>query len=68
MTICEQPLRSGLCALNEGHRGKHTTRAFLCEGCGKWRAGTSHATHVVMVWGEVDDVFDFCFLCAEGLT
>lgn len=65
---CSEQMRNGTCQLNPGHRGKHTTQVFYCEGCGKYRRGTPAAvSRVVLGDGSIDDEFVFCFLCVvEG--
>jgi hypothetical protein len=65
---CTKTLRDGQCEMREGHRGRHSTVAFTCEACGKTRRGTPHGTQVAMAWGEVDDVFFFCFMCCVVAT
>ena len=63
--VCGQPVRGGgECSLDSGHRGHHSTVVFVCEGCGKTRRGQPHATELIIVFGEIDDRFEFCFLCS----
>lgn len=67
-STCDEPLRTGACTLRVGHRGRHATVSFCCEACGKTRRGTPTTTQIVRFGEEIDDVFDFCFLCASNLT
>lgn len=64
--LCERKLRGGdLCHMDKGHRGRCSSVTFECETCGKIRRGRPHATEVVRLGdGTVDDVFEFCFMCA----
>ena len=63
MNECGFTLRSGSCRLNPGHRGRHTTAVFYCDGCGKARRGRPAIAANVWVSGEIDDTFQFCFPC-----
>ncbi len=53
------------CKLEAGHKSKHTTVTFTCEICSTPRAGRPFKTETVIVFGEVDDVFHFCFPCVK---
>ena len=62
-------MRGGRCELPAGHRGRHTTVTFVCDGCGNTRRGTPAETSEVRLGdGSVDDVFVFCFPCAKAPT
>lgn len=37
---------------------------FVCDGCGKERRSVA-ARQEVVIFGEVDDTFQFCFLCVK---
>jgi hypothetical protein len=50
----------GLCELNAGHRGYHSTVTFACDGCGKRRRGRPHR---YARDGEYERGLAFCFLC-----
>lgn len=67
--LCNHVMQTGeTCQLESGHKSKrHTSVTYVCEICGKIRAGAPFRTETVMYYGEVDDVFHFCFLCAKGL-
>lgn len=54
---CEHDLRDGPCDLTPGHRGRHSTVAFECDGCGRRRRGQPFVRHEEAGW--------FCFLCVE---
>ena len=34
------PLSTGLCTMDKGHNGRHTTVSFWCDVCGKMRRGS----------------------------
>lgn len=51
---CQHQLRDGQCAMDDGHRGRHTTVAFFCDGCGKMRRGSPVAQ---------DEHVTICFMC-----
>lgn len=51
---CGHPMRDGPCKMDEGHRGRHTTVAFYCDGCGKMRRGQPVAA---------DADVAICFFC-----
>ncbi len=60
---CSRPMRTGKCALDSDHRGRHSTVAFYCEVCGKHRRGSM--PHVVVgVMHDEDEAFQVCFMCA----
>lgn len=60
---CGRPMRDGPCALDRNHRGRCTTIAFDCDGCGVRRR--SQPTSVARnPWdGEVEA--QFCFMCTK---
>jgi hypothetical protein len=63
---CKAPVRGGgECQLAPGHTGYHSTVTFICEGCGVPRRGQPYRRYIVMVGGEQDDVFEFCFFCVK---
>lgn len=37
---------------------------MVCESCGR-EMRSAYRTHEVVVCGEVDDVFNYCFLCVK---
>lgn len=55
----------GSCSMEEGHKGYHAHCAYSCDGCGKIRRGQPHKTYQQMVWGELEDALQFCFLCSD---
>lgn len=63
---CGEVLRTGACLMDMGHRGRHSTVVFWCDGCSKTRRG--HAVGQDRnVWdGEVEA--EFCFMCMRGLS
>lgn len=54
--ICLSAMRDGPCRLDKGHRGRCSTVAFYCDGCGKRRRGAPRSAN--------EDVA-FCFLCVD---
>jgi hypothetical protein len=56
--LCARPMRGGTCNLEAGHRGRHTTVAWSCDGCGKLRRGSPTVRDPEGGW--------FCFLCAPA--
>lgn len=47
------------------HRGRCASVTFDCDGCGKTRRGSPSARRsIVLGDGTVDEVFEFCFMCA----
>lgn len=46
----------GLCTLDYGHRGRHTTVSFYCDGCHKTRRGQPAQRHEDAV---------FCWMCVN---
>ena len=54
---CDHVMRDGKCNLDDGHRGRHTTQGWHCDGCGKMRRGTPSASH--------PEAGEFCFMCIE---
>jgi hypothetical protein len=59
---CNRPMRDGACQMRPAHRGRHSTVTFDCDGCGATRRGQGRKYDVI-VGGEVDDQFEFCFMC-----
>ena len=58
---CNHELRGGgLCQLDAGHRGRHSSVFFLCDGCGKRRRGQPHQH--LGTWDD-DSGLVFCFMC-----
>ena len=67
MSACGHSIRGypgETCKLRPGHRGHHSCVVFECDGCGRTLRGRPHVRENVMAYGEVDDTFQFCFLCA----
>ena len=60
---CNEMMRTGTCALDPGHRGRHASVVFYCEVCGKHRRGAEPHT-VVGVMHDEDEAFNVCFMCA----
>jgi hypothetical protein len=62
---CQHIMRGteDLCALDEGHKGRHSGTAWTCDGCGRKLRGTPTASAPD---GPEPDCgwMDFCFLCA----
>lgn len=54
---CLHTMRDGLCLMDLGHRGRHTTVVFYCDSCGKTRRGSPYRSN--------EDA-DFCFMCLEA--
>lgn len=61
--LCGRPLRTGPCQMDEGHRGRHTTVAFYCDGCGKARRSQPVA-HARNPWDGTAEA-SFCFMCVK---
>lgn len=61
----DRPLRGGgLCRLNQGHKGRCSSRTFLCDGCGRILRGSPAAT--TPGGGDPEDgTLEYCFLCVE---
>jgi len=53
-----QRVQHGRCLLEPGHRGRHATIVFYCDGCGRTRRGEPHVH---------DEDVSFCFMCARGI-
>lgn len=53
-TTCLHELRSGPCTMDKGHRGRHTTVSFGCDGCGKSRRGHPYRSNEEVA---------MCFMC-----
>lgn len=64
---CCKPMRGGsICLLDKDHKSKrHSSSVYYCEACGKARPNPPYKTQQVIVYGEVDDIFHFCFMCVE---
>lgn len=61
-------MRDGFCEVESGHRGRCSTVAFYCDGCGRQCRGQPHATHQdLQSDGNYEPVADFCFMCTRGL-
>lgn len=54
----------GTCKLKVGHRGCHSSVVFTCDTCGRTLRGSPYVQEDVYAYGERDDTFAFCFLCA----
>jgi hypothetical protein len=55
-------MRGGTCRLDEGHRGRHATVVFYCDGCGRYR----RSRPVAQLRNHYDGTVEaqFCFMCA----
>lgn len=63
MILCEKPMRDGPCNMPADHRGRHTTRAWECDGCGKYRRSQPNPVYDF----RADEVVGtFCFMCVGG--
>lgn len=60
--LCSKPLRDGPCQMDSGHKGRCSTVAFYCDGCGNMRRGHPHAQGA-----GPDGVAeaDFCWFCCN---
>lgn len=57
LKLCGFPVRGGgVCSLDEGHRGLHTSRTYVCDSCGKRRRGAPAFT-------DNEEGLGVCFLC-----
>jgi hypothetical protein len=54
---CDHPMRGGLCNMDAGHKGRHSTVAWRCDGCGETRRSYPSAWH--------PEAGRFCFMCVE---
>jgi hypothetical protein len=54
---CGHVMRTGTCNMDAGHRGRHTTVAWLCDGCSKMRRGVPAASD--------PEAGSFCFMCIK---
>lgn len=63
---CAHPMRDGRCTMDPGHRGRHTTVSFVCDGCDKARRGQP-AAYALNQWDGVAEA-SFCFMCVRRLT
>lgn len=54
--VCGLKMRTGWCNMEPGHRGRHTTVAWSCDGCGKTRRSQPSSSH--------PDAGTYCFMCA----
>lgn len=64
---CGEPVRGypgETCKLDAGHRGYHSCVVFTCDTCGRTLRGSPYVQEDVYAYGERDDTFAFCFLCA----
>lgn len=50
----------GFCLLAKGHKGRHSTVVFSCDGCGRTLRGQPAQTHY-------DEGVQFCYLCSRGV-
>ena len=65
-TCCKAMRGNSICLLDKGHKSKrHSSSVYECELCGKARPNPPYKTQTVIIHGEVDDIFQFCFLCAK---
>lgn len=53
-TTCLHELRSGYCTMDKGHKGRHSTVTFGCDGCGKTRRGQPYRSNEEVA---------MCFMC-----
>lgn len=60
---CLQKMRTGMCLMDIGHRGRHTTVTFYCDGCGKTCRGQVYR-YAYDSNGDPDVAF--CWFCCEG--
>lgn len=56
---CLHKLTTGLCQMDAGHRGRHATKVFWCDGCGHSRRGSPISYR--------DPDVDICFMCSRGI-
>ena len=52
---CGQKMQTGTCNMQPGHKGRHTTVAWECDGCGKSQRSHPEYRHPEAGW--------YCFLC-----
>jgi hypothetical protein len=50
----------GFCLLDKGHKGRHSTVVFGCDGCGRTLRGEPAVVHN-------EQGVQFCYLCSRGL-
>lgn len=50
----------GFCLLDAGHKGRHSTTVFSCDGCGRTLRGRPAREHY-------DEGVSFCYLCDRGV-
>lgn len=61
--ICGQLLRGGrFCTMDHGHRGRHASVTYVCDGCGVTRRS---AVQAYGRDGEYEYGMRFCFMCAS---
>lgn len=60
---CLREMRTGLCLMDKGHRGRCSTVVFWCDGCGKSRRGMPHAEVRNNFDGTVE--VELCFMCTR---
>lgn len=58
---CLRPMRTGVCLMSKGHRGRCSTVVFYCDACGKTRRGHAHI-EVYNAYDECVEV-EICFMC-----
>ena len=64
--LCERPMRRyGSCQLDAGHRGRCSTVAHYCDGCGKRRRSAPESVARNQWDGEVEA--QFCWFCVRVL-
>lgn len=63
---CEASVKGGgNCILDKEHKGYHSTVGFVCEICSKTYRGQPYRQEQVIIFGEVDDTFSYCFPCVK---
>lgn len=61
-----RPMLGGtFCMLDDGHKGRCSSVAFYCDGCGKRRRSRPASTMVNPADGVVEG--EFCFMCVSVL-
>lgn len=60
--VCGHRMRGGMrCNMDPDHRGRHSSVAWVCDGCGRRRRS---AVHSHAPDGEYPMGLHFCFMCA----
>jgi hypothetical protein len=57
LELCGKPMRDGNCNMEVGHRGRHSTVAWRCDGCDKTRTSRPEA--------DDPDGGRYCFMCVK---